>query len=363
MATVSLRSVCKSYGDRLTVKDLSLHIEDKEFMVLVGPSGCGKSTTLRMVAGLEEISAGQLFIDGRDVTHAPPQDRDIAMVFQSYALYPHMTAYRNMAFGLMKTTQLSREQIDKRVREVAEILHIAQLLDRRPKELSGGERQRVAIGRALVRKPKVLLFDEPLSNLDAKLRNRMRAELKRLHRELDLTVIYVTHDQIEAMTLGTRVAMMSQGMLQQVGRPMDIYMNPANTFVATFIGSPEMSLIPCTVAAEGKLAHNAFSRAISLGTHVLPGNLLLGIRPEEASLSTETGMARGRVERTELIGAEAMLEISLGNDKLTMRTPVLNAPETESTVEINFDLSRVRLFHPQSGTAMQWRNSIAQPSP
>lgn len=360
MATVSLHSVCKSYGDRLTVKDLSLHIEDKEFMVLVGPSGCGKSTTLRMVAGLEEISAGQLFIDGRDVTHTPPQDRDIAMVFQSYALYPHMTAYRNMAFGLMKTTKLTREQIDQRVREVAEILHIAHLLDRRPKELSGGERQRVAIGRALVRKPKVLLFDEPLSNLDAKLRNRMRAELKRLHRELGLTVIYVTHDQIEAMTLGTRVAMMSQGLLQQVGKPMDIYMNPANTFVATFIGSPEMSLIPCTITADGTLSHTAFGQAIPLNASHVPENVLFGIRPEEVSLSAETGMARGRVERAELIGAEAMLEISLGNDKLTLRTPVQGVPETGSHVTVNFDLSRARLFHPQSGKALEWRKPIIQ---
>ncbi len=223
MATVELKNISKSYGTQGTVHDINLTIEDKEFMVLVGPSGCGKSTTLRMDAGLEEITSGQLLIDGKDVTDAPPQKRDIAMVFQSYALYPHMTAYRNMAFGLLKATNLSKPEIDARIREAAEILHITDLLDRRPKELSGGERQRVAIGRALVRQPKVFLFDEPLSNLDAKLRNRMRGELRRLHQELGLTVIYVTHDQIEAMTLGTRVAMMSKGHLQQVGGPMDIY--------------------------------------------------------------------------------------------------------------------------------------------
>ncbi len=258
MAHVTLQGVSKSYGDRATVHAVDLAIADKEFMVLVGPSGCGKSTTLRMIAGLETITSGRLIIDGRDVTDAPPQKRDIAMVFQSYALYPHMTAYMNMAFGLMKTSNLSKPEIDARVRQAAEILHIEPLLQRKPNELSGGERQRVAIGRALVRKPKVYLFDEPLSNLDAKLRNRMRGELKRLHSELGITVIYVTHDQIEAMTLGTRVAMMSKGHLQQVGAPMDIYMKPANTFVATFIGSPEMSLIPCS-AAGSAIHHRAFT--------------------------------------------------------------------------------------------------------
>ena len=263
MATVQLQNICKTYGTRKTVHDLTLTVEDKEFMVLVGPSGCGKSTSLRMVAGLEEITSGNLLIDGQDVTDAAPQKRDIAMVFQSYALYPHMTAYKNMAFGLLRTTRLSKSEIDARIQEAAEILNIRDLLDRRPKELSGGERQRVAIGRALVRQPKVFLFDEPLSNLDAKLRNRMRGELKRLHQELGLTVIYVTHDQIEAMTLGTRVAMMSEGRLQQLGAPMDIYMNPANTFVATFIGSPEMALLPCrTEAVTPPLVRASTSAAI-----------------------------------------------------------------------------------------------------
>ncbi|MGQ3674028.1 ABC transporter ATP-binding protein [Xanthobacter sp. TB0139] len=349
MATVQLKNVSKSYGSSMTVHDINLTIEDREFMVMVGPSGCGKSTTLRMVAGLEEITAGQLLIDGQDVTDAQPQKRDIAMVFQSYALYPHMTAYRNMAFGLMKTTKLSKPEIDARIREAAEILNITDLLGRRPKELSGGERQRVAIGRALVRQPKVFLFDEPLSNLDAKLRNRMRGELKRLHQELGLTVIYVTHDQIEAMTLGTRVAMMSKGHLQQVGAPMDIYMNPTNTFVATFIGMPEMALIPCH-AAHGRIGHSAFVKDLPrAGT--LPESVLIGLRPEEVTLSP-TGMARARVERCELIGAEALIEVSLGSDRMIVKSPVQGAPSTGDEVGLDFDLTRMRLFDCGTGRAI-----------
>ncbi|AML53100.1 ABC transporter ATP-binding protein [Falsihalocynthiibacter arcticus] len=350
MATVQLTNISKSYGDSKTVHDINLTIEDREFMVMVGPSGCGKSTTLRMIAGLEDITSGQLFIDGKDVTDAQPQKRDIAMVFQSYALYPHMTAYRNMAFGLMKTTRLSKSEIDARIREAAEILSITDLLDRRPKELSGGERQRVAIGRALVRKPKVFLFDEPLSNLDAKLRSRMRAELKRLHQELGLTVIYVTHDQIEAMTLGTRVAMLSKGALQQVGAPMDIYMNPTNTFVATFIGSPEMALIPCRVRS-GKVGHENFADALGLGNN-LPSDVLIGLRPEEVTL-TRAGMAHARVIRTELIGAEALVEVALGQDRMIVKSPVSGAPTAGDEVGLDFDLDRLRLFNRSTGLAIK----------
>ncbi|MFG1298536.1 ABC transporter ATP-binding protein [Xanthobacter sp. V3C-3] len=354
MAEVVLQGVSKSYQGRPTVHAVDLMVADREFMVLVGPSGCGKSTTLRMVAGLEEISAGRLLIDGRDVTHAEPQARDIAMVFQSYALYPHMTAYRNMAFGLLKTSKLSKGEIDRRIREAAEILHITHLLDRKPNALSGGERQRVAIGRALVRQPKVFLFDEPLSNLDAKLRTHMRGELKRLHKELGLTVIYVTHDQIEAMTLGTRVAILSEGRLQQVGAPMDLYMRPANTFVATFIGSPEMSLLRCDLSPNGTgsvVSHPAFS------VHVpeRPGvaDVFLGIRPEEVTVGPADGaMAQGVVERTELIGSEALAEIRVGADRLVARTPVTRAPEPGAQVGLVFDLERARLFDAASGRAL-----------
>ncbi|GGF50669.1 sugar ABC transporter ATP-binding protein [Azorhizobium oxalatiphilum] len=355
MAEVILQGVSKAYNGRPTVHAVDLTVADKEFMVLVGPSGCGKSTTLRMIAGLEEITAGRLLIDGADVTHAAPQKRDIAMVFQSYALYPHMTAYRNMAFGLLKTTSLGKTEVDRRIRAAAEILHITHLLERKPNELSGGERQRVAIGRALVRQPKVFLFDEPLSNLDAKLRTRMRGELKRLHKELGLTVIYVTHDQIEAMTLGTRVAILSQGSLQQVGAPMELYMRPANTFVATFIGTPEMSLLRCAVKADGtgsRLDHESFSMV--LDADAANPDVFLGVRPEEIHVHPHSvpGMARGIVERTELIGSEALAEIMLGQDRITARMPVADVPESGAQVSLSFDLTRARLFDANTGRAL-----------
>ncbi|MCU4179875.1 ABC transporter ATP-binding protein [Bosea sp. BH3] len=354
MAEVVLKGVSKAYAGRPTVHAVDLTVADKEFMVLVGPSGCGKSTTLRMIAGLEDITSGRLLIDGADVTHAQPQKRDIAMVFQSYALYPHMTAYRNMAFGLLKTTNLGKVEVDRRIREAAEILHITHLLDRKPNQLSGGERQRVAIGRALVRQPKVFLFDEPLSNLDAKLRTRMRGELKRLHKELGLTVIYVTHDQIEAMTLGTRVAILSEGRLQQVGPPMELYMRPANTFVATFIGTPEMSLLRCAVTPDGEgslLQHERFTTTLA----ARPGaaDVFLGVRPEEIRLTRPAeGMTRGIVERTELIGSEALAEILIGQDRIVARMPVSEAPESGAEVSLSFDLTRARLFDATSGRAL-----------
>ena len=357
MANVTLQGVSKSYGAQATVHSLDLTINDKEFMVLVGPSGCGKSTTLRMIAGLEAITSGRLLIDGTDVTQTAPEKRNIAMVFQSYALYPHMTAYMNMAFGLMRTSRLGKPEIDRRVRQASEMLNITDLLERKPNALSGGERQRVAIGRALVRQPKVYLFDEPLSNLDAKLRNRMRGELKRLHQELGMTVIYVTHDQIEAMTLGTRVAIMSKGRLQQLGAPMDLYMKPANTFVATFIGSPEMSLIPCAVSSAGgvpRLKHAAFQSDIEIQATEGPDGMLLGVRPEEIIVldQAEPAMARGRVVRTEIIGAEALSEIALGEDRIVARLAVASAPPPGADVGISFDMSRARLFDKSTGHAI-----------
>ncbi|TDR93502.1 ABC transporter ATP-binding protein [Enterovirga rhinocerotis] len=354
MADVVLQGVSKAYAGRPTVHAVDLTVADKEFMVLVGPSGCGKSTTLRMIAGLEDITSGRLLIDGADVTHAQPQKRDIAMVFQSYALYPHMTAYRNMAFGLLKTTRLGKVEVDRRIREAAEILHISHLLERRPNELSGGERQRVAIGRALVRQPKVFLFDEPLSNLDAKLRSRMRGELKRLHSELGLTVIYVTHDQIEAMTLGSRVAILSEGRLQQVGAPMELYMRPANTFVATFIGTPEMSLLRCAVKPEGEgslVQHERFSATLPMRAG--HADAFLGVRPEEVRVSRPgEGLTRGIVERTELIGAEALAEILIGTDRVVARMPVPEAPDSGAEVSVFFDLARARLFDAATGRAL-----------
>jgi multiple sugar transport system ATP-binding protein len=250
MAKVLLKALNKKYDETHAVKDVNLEIRDREFVVLVGPSGCGKTTTLRMVAGLEEITSGDISIDGRVVNDLPPMDRDIAMVFQNYALYPHMSVYDNMAFGL-KMRKFGRDEIQKRVREAAEILGIQPLLARRPRQLSGGQRQRVALGRAIVRHPRVFLFDEPLSNLDAKLRVQMRVELKRLHERLETTAIYVTHDQVEAMTLGDRVVVMKDGWVQQVGEPLELYGRPANRFVAGFIGSPAMNFVEVAIKGAG----------------------------------------------------------------------------------------------------------------
>src|SRR5437773_1244384 len=253
MATVTFDHVTKKYGDVLAVNDLNLAINEGEFMVLVGPSGCGKTTSLRMIAGLEEISSGELKIGDRIVNDVPPKDRDIAMVFQSYALYPHMTVRDNMAFGL-KLRKLPKSDIERRVNEAANILSLDKLLDRKPKELSGGQRQRVALGRAIVREPAVFLMDEPLSNLDAKLRVQTRAEIARLHQRMGTTFVYVTHDQVEAMTMGTRIAVMSEGLLQQVGTPQVLYDTPSNRFVAGFIGSPAMNFVEATVAGSGESA-------------------------------------------------------------------------------------------------------------
>ncbi|NVK20331.1 MAG: ABC transporter ATP-binding protein [Methylocystaceae bacterium] len=355
MATVSLRQITKNYGTQTAVKNLDLEVEDKEFMVLVGPSGCGKSTTLRMIAGLEDISAGQLLIDGVDVTHAEPSQRDIAMVFQSYALYPHMTTYMNMAFGLMKTTKLSKDEIRKRIMEAADILNIHDLLDRKPQEMSGGQRQRVAIGRALVRKPKVYLFDEPLSNLDAKLRGHMRAELKRLHSELGITVIYVTHDQVEAMTLGSRIAVMHDARIQQLDEPMTVYKKPENLFVASFIGAPEMNLLHCKID-KGFVGHPGLQSPISLQENSLnttEEKVILGVRPEEISLAPlDQATLKGYVERVELLGPEALAEISIGEDRLTTRLRVDQVPAIGSDVGLKFDTDHLRIYNFETGKAI-----------
>jgi len=293
MAQVVLKDLNKKYDEVHAVKDVNLTIRDKEFMVFVGPSGCGKTTTLRMVAGLEEITAGEISIGDRVVNDLPPKDRDIAMVFQNYALYPHMSVYDNMAFGL-KMRKFPKAEIAKRVQDAAEILGIQELLKRKPRQLSGGQRQRVAVGRAIVRHPQVFLFDEPLSNLDAKLRVQMRVELKRLHERLETTAIYVTHDQVEAMTLGSRVVVMKDGWVQQVGEPMEIYSKPQNKFVAGFIGSPAMNFIPTTVQpADSRLAlvANGFRVPVPAArtTALQPyagRKLIFGIRPEDVVVAS-----------------------------------------------------------------------------
>ena len=279
MASVSIRNVVKRFGAVEVVHGLSLEIADDEFVVLVGPSGCGKSTTLRMIAGLEDITGGEIFVDGTMVNDVPPKDRDMAMVFQNYALYPHMTVYENMSFGL-RLKRYPKAEIARRVNEAARILDITELLERKPRQLSGGQRQRVAMGRAIVRDPKVFLFDEPLSNLDAKLRVQMRVELKRLHERLETTAIYVTHDQVEAMTLGSRVVVMKDGWVQQVGEPLEIYSRPANKFVAGFIGSPAMNFIPVTIAeTNGAIYAEASGLRIKV-----PAEKAAALNPSEPSI-------------------------------------------------------------------------------
>jgi len=363
MAQVILRNLSKSYGDTQVVKDVNLEIRDREFFVLVGPSGCGKSTTLRMVAGLEDITSGEVWIGDRLVNQVPPKDRDIAMVFQNYALYPHMSVYQNMAFGL-KLRGYSRKEIDARVREAAEILNIGHLLERRPKELSGGQRQRVAVGRAIVRKPKVFLFDEPLSNLDAKMRVRMRVELSKLHNRLQATMIYVTHDQLEAMTLANRVAVMKDGVVQQIAPPIQLYTQPENKFVAGFIGSPPMNFLEVTLnrrngsvffELEGRGALRsdaAMGRKLekSVGKKVI-----LGIRPEDVHDKVyytggpaENKVIKGTVDVVEPMGAEKYLYLSLGSQSLVARVNPNNQAKENQVIDLVFNMEKVKIFDPET---------------
>ena len=330
MARVELIDVTKRFGDTPVIEGCSLTVADKEFLVLVGPSGCGKSTLLRIVAGLETATSGQARIGDKNVGDLPPKDRDIAMVFQNYALYPHMSVYKNMAFGL-KMRNFDKREIDRRVREAAAILEMEDLLNRRPAQLSGGQRQRVAMGRAIVRKPAVFLFDEPLSNLDAKLRGQMRLEIKQLHERLETTVIYVTHDQVEAMTLAGRIAVIEGGVIQQVATPDNIYNAPVNRFVAGFIGSPQMNFLPATIRSEaGALCADAdtFSIPIVVGLPVTEGReVILGIRPEHLSLvrrSEQDIAIEVTAEVIEPLGAQTVL-FGKSGDRMIAATLTSNA--------------------------------------
>ena len=331
----------------LAVQDFNLEIQDNEFIVLVGPSGCGKSTTLRMIAGLEEISGGELYIDGKLVNDVPPKDRDIAMVFQNYALYPHMTVYDNMAFGL-KLRKVDKAEIDRKVREAAEILDITQYLDRKPKALSGGQRQRVAIGRAIVREPKVLLMDEPLSNLDAKLRNQMRAEIIKLRQKIDTTFMYVTHDQTEAMTLGDRIVIMKDGVIQQVGTPQEVFDHPANLFVAGFIGVPQMNFFDAElVKADGKYAVTVGGIKVELCEEkqaalakngVEPQAITLGVRPEHIALMGDGDqMLHGTVDVSEMMGSAVHLHVNvLGKDAII----IVQTMDLQGAVNTDFSMGQ-----------------------
>ena len=370
MSTVSLKNIYKIYdGNVAAVDDFNLEIADKEFIVLVGPSGCGKSTTLRMIAGLEDISKGELHIDGKLVNDVEPKDRNIAMVFQSYALYPHMTVRENLAFPL-KLRKVDKAEIDRRVNQAAEILDITQYLDRKPKALSGGQRQRVAIGRAIVREPKVLLMDEPLSNLDAKLRNQMRAEIIKLRQRIDTTFVYVTHDQTEAMTLGDRIVIMKSGVVQQIGTPQEVFNSPANLFVAGFIGTPQMNFFP------GRLEQDESSYRLHCMGAVIPltqeqssrlaqngqraSEVIVGVRPEHISVQNqEDGAIEAFVEVSELMGSEVYLHTVVGSggerQNAVLRIPTVDLPPqyhgnvpAGTKIRFGFSSSLLHLFDPDT---------------
>ncbi|HLZ04454.1 MAG TPA: sn-glycerol-3-phosphate ABC transporter ATP-binding protein UgpC [Bradyrhizobium sp.] len=353
MATVEFKRLTKRYGALAVVNAIDIAIADGEFIVLVGPSGCGKSTTLRMLAGLEDISEGQILINGRVVNEVESRDRDIAMVFQDYALYPHMTVHGNMAFSL-RYRNVARREIDRRVREAAEILGLTDYLDRYPKELSGGQRQRVAMGRAIVRKPQVFLFDEPLSNLDAKLRGTMRVEMKKLHQQLGVTTVYVTHDQIEAMTLADRVVVMNGGRIEQIGAPEEVYHAPASLFVAGFIGAPTMNMIPAKLeGADGlRLAGSElirFPRASAAAA-----DLVLAVRPEDVDIAPAAG-GEGRVvlpatiDVVEPLGADTLVFATMAGHQMAVRVRPDARPQRGSPVHLSFDLDRVHLFDAATG--------------
>lgn len=363
MSSLSLKHIYKRYSKDVTaVKDFNLEIEDKEFIVFVGPSGCGKSTTLRMVAGLEEISEGELYIDGQLVNDLAPKDRDVAMVFQNYALYPHMTVYDNIAFGL-KLRKIPKDEINKKVRDAAKILDIEHLLDRKPKALSGGQRQRVAMGRAMVREAKVFLLDEPLSNLDAKLRNQMRIEIAKLHQNLQTTFIYVTHDQVEAMTLGSKIVVMKDGIIQQVDTPTEIYNHPANMFVAGFIGSPQMNFLYGDVKEEnGSIIVEVFGQKNALdkdkvhkikACNYIEKQAILGIRPEDIKIVTEqegnrSYIVNGIIEVVENLGAEVLLHIKANDRAFTIKTAKHQGEVIGDNIKFAIDLDKVHLFNEEN---------------
>jgi multiple sugar transport system ATP-binding protein len=362
MSSVTLKHVVKQFGAVKAVDDLSIEIEDREFAVLVGPSGCGKTTALRMIAGLETISSGEIVIGDTLVNDMPPKDRDIAMVFQNYALYPHMSIRENMGFGL-RIRQMPATEIEARVREAADILGLEDLLDRKPKELSGGQRQRVAVGRAIVRKPKLFLFDEPLSNLDAKLRVAMRAEISKLHRRLGATIIYVTHDQVEAMTMADRIFIMSKGILQQSGTPMDVYSNPSNRFVAGFIGSPAMNFVDATVTADGgTLALDAGDFRVGVPeafrTRLAPyvgRAVVFGVRPEDIAAAGAPPGAGDRAAITtradvvETLGAEIFAHLACGRQSLVARMEVPEMPlRVGDTLDVELRMAKTHVFDPET---------------
>ena len=378
MSEIALRNLCKQFdSEHYGVKDFNLDIHDKEFVIFVGPSGCGKSTTLRIIAGLEEITDGELWIDGELSNYLEPKERGMSMVFQNYALYPNMTVYGNMAYAL-KIRKMPKDEIDKKVHEVAKILEIEQLLDRKPAALSGGQKQRVAIGSAIIRKPKAFLMDEPLSNLDAKLRAQMRVELVKLHKQLDTTIIYVTHDQTEAMTLGTKIVVMKDGLIQQVGAPQSIYDNPVNLFVAGFLGSPSMNFFQCTVKAEennrtalllddAKTVKKVYldgTRGKQIADRYNGRHVILGIRPEdiyELEEAKKLGIENDSVDvdepvvNREMLGAEVILYFDEQGKTLAVRLNPENQTKVGEKVSLYFDMDKAHVFDPETEENLFYR--------
>jgi len=354
MSTVSFRDVRKSYGSQQVIHGIDLDVADSEFIVIVGPSGCGKSTLLRMVAGLEEISSGEISIGGRVVNRLEPKDRDIAMVFQNYALYPHMSVFANMAYGL-RIRGMDRDEIETRVKRAADILELGPLLERTPRQLSGGQRQRVAMGRAIVREPAVFLFDEPLSNLDAKLRVQMRFEIQKLHRRLNTTSLYVTHDQVEAMTLAHRMIVMNGGRAEQIGTPMHVYENPQSMFVAGFIGSPAMNFMPAKAADGGRLALDAGGEIRSVPARVAPGqSVVVGVRPEHFRVvPAGQGLLGGTVEMVEQLGADILVHLPHGAAPVIARLPNGEVPALNTRVGFEADPSRIFVFDARDGARIR----------
>ena len=349
MSKVVLKDIKKTYDNKkIIINGVNLEIEDKEFLVLVGASGCGKSTILRMIAGLEEISGGELYIGDKKVNNVHPKDRDIAFVFQSYALYPHMTVYENIAFGL-KMRKVKKAEIDKKVKEAAKILDLEELLDRKPKQLSGGQRQRVALGRAIVRNPKVFLMDEPLSNLDAKLRVQMRAEIKKLHEKLQTTFIYVTHDQTEALTMGDRIVVLDKGVIQQVDTPENIYNNPANMFVAGFIGSPQINFVTCPILNNTLVFGDMKLELPKEVMDILANNkkVVIGIRPEDM-INPDGNIKMGvTVDMTELLGSEKIAYFNIGDSKCCAKLPAKF--DLDNNLILNIDSKKMFFFNEKTG--------------
>ncbi|MEX0319820.1 MAG: ABC transporter ATP-binding protein [Ruegeria sp.] len=351
MANLALRNLTKSYGTTEVLHGITLDVADGEFVVFVGPSGCGKSTTLRMIAGLEETTSGIIEIGGREVNNLEPKERDIAMVFQNYAIYPHMSVKKNIAFGL-RSSKMPKADKEKRIQEVAGILDMTDLLDRKPSQLSGGQRQRVAIGRAMVRDPAVFLFDEPLSNLDAQLRTQMRLEIKKLHQRVGNTIIFVTHDQVEAMTMADRIVIMKDGYIQQVGTPTEVFHKPANTFVARFIGAPSMNLLAGEL--DGTLVHLSADQQIDVPGVAAGGatNILLGVRPDDLYLDSANPILCGKITLLEPLGAETLIYVDTPSGEIIAKADGRNPPQVGDAVQLGAAPENLHVFDGASGEAL-----------